>query len=116
MVRPARWLSPGPPGGPPQVRVRSPVGNVLAHMPNPRLLRALPCRLRSRRRPGRLAHLFAALSAGAVLACVLAAVPTQAAAPPPPDQRFVATQLPDTAAGRQVAWLEASARLPIPEE
>ena len=97
--------------------MRSPVGNVLAHMPNPRLLRALPCRLRSRRRPGRLAHLFAALSAGAVLACVLAAVPTQAAAPPPPDQRFVATQLPDTAPGRQVAWLlEASARLPIPEE
>jgi dienelactone hydrolase len=86
-------------------------------MPNPGLLRPLPRRVPSRPRPGRLRRSVAALSALAVLACVLAVVPAHAAAPPPPDQPFVATQLPDTVAGRQVAWLlEASARLPIPEE
>src|SRR3954470_1801273 len=117
MVRPARWLSSGLHGGLPPVRARPPGGKVLRHMSNRPFLRPLPRRVPSRRRPGRLACSVAALAAGAVLACVLAVVPAQASAPPPPDQPFVATQVPDTAAGRQVAWLlEASARLPIPED
>jgi dienelactone hydrolase len=64
--------------------------------------------------PKKLPLLAAALLVVAVLAGVAGPAPSQAA--PPPAGRFVATEVLDSPAGRQLAWLiDASTRLPISE-
>jgi len=63
--------------------------------------------------PRRRAALPAVLATVA-LVLLLAASPAQASASAAPADRPVTTQLPDTPAGRQLAWfIEASTRLPI---